>query len=601
MVTSFVPDPTLDLLGDAADFDTPADVRQLLLRLPDVLNARAYGATGDGVTDDTVALTAAAAAAAAGAGVLYLGPGVFTLSALTVPAAGLTIRGAGRGLTTLRHKAGATTDMLTTAADLDVADVTLDGNQANQITRVAMVRVLGSGGARVRLRECRLTGATAAVVYATDLAGTLAVEDCEITDMAYCPAGAASYPQVGVAVFVNNNTGPTNAGSVTIRRNRFVNGAFPNDDRMPAAVQIQGADVAAPLTRVDVSDNDVVNWGHQESASAALMLYQFALSARFAGNRLYRVGHSAINLSNSHGGLIAGNIVDTCVGTAPISAIVYSGFSRTPSAVFHDVILADNVVRHWTLEAAFHVAGGTGASEQTRRLILAHNVCFDCASGIDLDGVGETVVDGNVLDTMTLATAAGGGIRLNNITGLVTIRGGSLSTNNYYGVVGAAGLGAAHVLIQGVAFDNGTVAHVRLPGCASVHVADCRFLDAVAPLDVTAATAAWAIDNVAGAAPANLSGTTVRRRGNSWDLLDGSSAPGTFTVNAGATTTKAVTVTGAALGDFVVGVAASVDLGGLEAIGYASAADTVTVVVSNPTAGNITLTTPTLYARVQKR
>lgn len=93
----------------------------------------------------------------------------------------------------------------------------------------------------------------------------------------------------------------------------------------------------------------------------------------------------------------------------------------------------------------------------------------------------------------------------------------------------------------------------------------------------------------------------MRRRGNSWDLLDGSSAPGTFTVNAGATTTKAVTVTGAALGDFVVGVAASVDLGGLEAIGYASAADTVTVVVSNPTAGNITLTTPTLYARVQKR
>lgn len=67
---------------------------------------------------------------------------------------------------------------------------------------------------------------------------------------------------------------------------------------------------------------------------------------------------------------------------------------------------------------------------------------------------------------------------------------------------------------------------------------------------------------------------------------------------AGVTTT--VTVTGAALGDFVL-VSLSVDLAGITVTGYVSAADTVSVRVQNESGGTVDLASATLRALVFKR
>lgn len=67
---------------------------------------------------------------------------------------------------------------------------------------------------------------------------------------------------------------------------------------------------------------------------------------------------------------------------------------------------------------------------------------------------------------------------------------------------------------------------------------------------------------------------------------------------AGATTT--VTVTGAALGDFVL-VSLSVDIAGITITGYVSAADTVSVRVQNESGGTVDLASATLRALVFKR
>lgn len=64
--------------------------------------------------------------------------------------------------------------------------------------------------------------------------------------------------------------------------------------------------------------------------------------------------------------------------------------------------------------------------------------------------------------------------------------------------------------------------------------------------------------------------------------------------------TENVTVTGAALGDHVVGVSMSVDLAGTSLRGYVSAADTVTVYHRNDTGGNVNLASGTLRAVVRK-
>lgn len=60
-----------------------------------VHNAKAYGATGDGTTDDTTAVQNAinAAAAVGGSGVCYIPPGTYICSALTIPP-GITLQGA---------------------------------------------------------------------------------------------------------------------------------------------------------------------------------------------------------------------------------------------------------------------------------------------------------------------------------------------------------------------------------------------------------------------------------------------------------------------------------------------------------------------------
>jgi hypothetical protein len=63
-----------------------------------VYNVRHYGATGDGVTDDTAAFQAAIDACGAQPGTVYVPRGTYMVSSLTMPAnnRGLTILGAGR-------------------------------------------------------------------------------------------------------------------------------------------------------------------------------------------------------------------------------------------------------------------------------------------------------------------------------------------------------------------------------------------------------------------------------------------------------------------------------------------------------------------------
>jgi hypothetical protein len=66
----------------------------------------------------------------------------------------------------------------------------------------------------------------------------------------------------------------------------------------------------------------------------------------------------------------------------------------------------------------------------------------------------------------------------------------------------------------------------------------------------------------------------------------------------GAGETTTVTVTGAALGDFVTGVSLGVDLQGITVTAYVSAADTVSVRLQNESGGVLDLASTTLRVRV---
>lgn len=72
-------------------------------------------------------------------------------------------------------------------------------------------------------------------------------------------------------------------------------------------------------------------------------------------------------------------------------------------------------------------------------------------------------------------------------------------------------------------------------------------------------------------------------------------------IAAGATTTTTVTVTGAAMGDFVDRISLGVSAAGLILSGYVSAANTVTVQLYNPTAGAVDLASTTLAVEVKRK
>lgn len=81
-------------------------------------------------------------------------------------------------------------------------------------------------------------------------------------------------------------------------------------------------------------------------------------------------------------------------------------------------------------------------------------------------------------------------------------------------------------------------------------------------------------------------------------MLSGSATYDAASLVDGAGTTTTVTVTGAALGDFVVGVSMGVDLAGITVTAYVSAADTVSVRLQNESGGTIDLASTTLRVRV---
>lgn len=65
-----------------------------------------YGAKGDGVTDDLVAIQAALDAAGAGKGTVYMPPGVYLASNVLVVPSNVVLEGAGMGATIIRNPAG---------------------------------------------------------------------------------------------------------------------------------------------------------------------------------------------------------------------------------------------------------------------------------------------------------------------------------------------------------------------------------------------------------------------------------------------------------------------------------------------------------------
>jgi hypothetical protein len=114
-----------------------------------IATADAYGAVGDGTTDDTAALQAAVTAAATARTTLYIPAGEYIVSEPLVlpPGEGLTIAGSGWG-TRLKLASGADTfifEMTGEDTRVIVRDMTIDGNSLEQGTTGYSGGINGAG------------------------------------------------------------------------------------------------------------------------------------------------------------------------------------------------------------------------------------------------------------------------------------------------------------------------------------------------------------------------------------------------------------------------------------------------------------------------
>jgi hypothetical protein len=132
-----------------------------------------YGATGDGATDDTVALQATIDAAAVLGGIAYLPPGTYITTTLTLPSK-VELVGAGISATVLKLKASTNAAVIQTTGfaaltgggtsggthSWAIRNLSIDGNKANNTSAGYGIRAYSFGYAleHVRVHDCKNDG-----------------------------------------------------------------------------------------------------------------------------------------------------------------------------------------------------------------------------------------------------------------------------------------------------------------------------------------------------------------------------------------------------------------------------------------------------------
>src|SRR5260370_9489800 len=132
----------------------------------------AFGAKGDGSTDDTGAVLNAInfMESKSQGGVLYFPPGTYLVSNIVL-ARPTWILGAGNYRSTILHNPKATDNLITTSESLIVSSITIDGNKSNQgvCNRKDLIRFVAGPTASFVADNVRFQKATAPAIHADSI------------------------------------------------------------------------------------------------------------------------------------------------------------------------------------------------------------------------------------------------------------------------------------------------------------------------------------------------------------------------------------------------------------------------------------------------
>lgn len=344
-----------------------------------------YGATGNGVTDDTATCAAAITAAASGGNVVFP-PGVYIVSGLTLAQPNITITimaGA-----TLKLKASSNAPVITITANYCrvVGEGIIDGNKTNQTTNPNCFGVLFNASAAAQaLVGVQIAGIT---VQNTRNAGIMgqqtgagsSTKKCTIEAVTVLSCGAAAVSAIaeGIALYgpsqctvtgclidgtANHNIVSTRGSDNTFTNNRCLNAGSLFNNGFAHAIAVDG-DSGLNRCSGHIADSNYCENARDHSIEFA------------DGTDRCTISNNIVNGTSSHGvgGIYFGG------------ALAYSEYVSITGNQVYSVIGAGVIVE------------GPSSGSRSAHATVAGNVVYGCSEhGIYIHNADEGTVTANVV------------------------------------------------------------------------------------------------------------------------------------------------------------------------------------------------------------
>jgi len=352
-----------------------------------------FGARGDGVVDDAAAIGAAARALPASGGVLYFPPGHYNVRSTIVLRSGVSLSGAGIGVSRISQASGANLSSLVSypaTSFVTVRDLTFDGNKAANTTR--------NDG-----------------LLNFENSSDVVVKSCEFKD-------SVGHATVGVALRFGGDN-----------QRILIDGNYVHDAGMAGTSPADGIYAGGSAVRivnnlvVGASDTGIVY--EAVSSTATTPSDHGVIASNVIRNTPQGIAIDAA-ISGTVGAMttVVGNTVDGVNAVNGASIFVFKGSrgkaqsavavvanvirnSKDGHGIFLDgvseIVINGNVLSGISTQKAKH---GITVLRSKRVSIVGNTIFGSGGDGISLQGVSEVTVTGNTIGEANLAGVEGVGI-----------------------------------------------------------------------------------------------------------------------------------------------------------------------------------------------